>query len=892
MSLWRHLTRGLRVLTNRAAADEDVADELQDYLEHATAALEQTGLSPEDARRSARLEVGNAAVIREQVRSYGWESMIETLLGDLRYGVRQLWKNAGFASTAILILALGIGATTAIFSAVNPILFQPLPYPHPARIMMISELRDGGSRRPNFGTFRGLAERTVSFDAISVMKPWQPAMVGIGEPELFEGQRVSASYFRALGVLPALGREFQVSDDAFNGPNVVILSDRLWHRSFNADPGIIGRQITLENNSNQLFGSDSFTVIGVMPSGFENVLSPSAELWAPLQYDPSLPSDGREWGHHLRMVARLKSGVSRQEATSELDAILPAFAKAHAKGFEGSGGVPNGMLLRSLHDDLIAGVKPALLAILGAVCLVLLIASVNVTNLLLARGAQRRGEFAMRAALGAGQGRLLRQLITESLLLAVIGGSLGIGIAEIGVRAIVAVSPAGLPRLNAIRVDTAVLIFALLITTCLGLVVGLIPAIQASRSDPQSGLRQMSRQTAGGQQAIRRSLVVSEVALALVLLVSAGLLLRSLQRLFSVDPGFGASHVLTMQVQESGRRYAKDDARARLFKEALEAVRQVPGVTSAAFVNQLPLSGDYEVYGIEFEAYPNDLEPGFRYAVTPDYFKTMQIPLRRGRLLDEGDRPGAPVAVVISESFAKRKFPDRDAIGQRVRMGPNVRHADKPWATIVGVVGDVKQLSLGASEPDAFYTTSTQWDWVDTPQSIVVRARGDAGALAPAVRSAIWSVDKDQPIIRIATMESLLAQSEAQRRFALILFEAFALVALTLAATGLYGVLSGSVTERMREIGVRSALGASRSNILALVVRQGMTLTVVGVAIGLTGAVAASQAIITLLFGISRLDPITYVGVMALLLGVSGIACSIPAWRASRVDPAITLRAE
>ncbi|HEX4663228.1 MAG TPA: ABC transporter permease, partial [Terriglobales bacterium] len=274
MSLWRHLTRGLRVLTNRAAADEDVADELQDYLENATAAREQAGLSPEDARRSARLELGNAAVIRDQLRSYGWENMIETLLGDLHYGVRQLWKNAGFASTAIFILALGIGATTAIFSAVNPILFEPLPYPHPDQIMMISELRDGGSRRPNFGTYRGLAERTHSFDAISVMKPWQPAMVGIGEPELFDGQRVGADYVRALGVLPALGRDFQVADDTFNGPNVAILSDRLWHRRFNADPQIIGRQITLQNGSSQLGGSDSFTVIGVMPSGFENVLSP------------------------------------------------------------------------------------------------------------------------------------------------------------------------------------------------------------------------------------------------------------------------------------------------------------------------------------------------------------------------------------------------------------------------------------------------------------------------------------------------------------------------------------------------------------------------------------------------------------------------------------------
>lgn len=875
----------------REQFNDDLAEEMAFHREQTEKQLRAEGMSPESAHYAAARQFGNATLLKERGHEVV-EFRFETALQDLRYAARQLRHNPGFAVAAIVVLALGIGATTAIFSAVNPVLFKPLPYPHSGRIMMIFEMRDGGSRLPNFGTYQGLAERSRSFEAMAVMKPWQPAMVGIGEPELFEGQRVSAGYFRALGVIPALGRDFQNSDDVVNGPNVVILSDRLWRRRFGADPSIVGRPITLETSSSQLTGSSSFTVIGVMPSGVENVLAPSAELWAPLQYDHSLPFGGREWGHHLRMVARLESGVSKEQATSELAAILPTLGKAHAKGFESAGGVPAGVVVTSLHDNLAAGVKPALLAILGAVGLVLLIASVNVTNLLLARGAQRRTEFAVRAALGAGRGRLLRQLVTESLLLAAVGGALGIAVAEVGIRGLVALGPPGLPRVDAIRLDGAVLMFALAITTCIGLVVGLVPAIHASRNDPQSGLQKGSRSTVGGHQVARRSLVVSEVALALVLLVSAGLLLRSLERLFSVDPGFDASHVLTMQVQESGRRYAADDVRARFFEQSLDAVRQIHGVASAAFVSQLPLSGDYEVYGMEFEAYPNEMEAAFRYAVSPDYFKTMRIPLRRGRLLDENDRPGAPVAVLISESLAKRKFHDRDPIGQRVRMGPNAQRPDKPWATIVGVVGDVKQLSLGASEPDAFYTTPRQWEWVDNAQSVVARAGGDAATLASAVRSAIWSVDKDQPIVRVATMDNLLAQSEAQRRFALILFEAFALVALVLAGTGLYGVLSGSVTERTREIGVRAALGATRGDILALVVRQGMRLTVLGVATGLAGAAAASQALITLLFGVSRLDPITYLGVIMTLLGVSAVACWVPASRAARVDPSITLRAE
>ena len=802
---------------------------------------------------------------------------MHSLWQDLRFGARTLMKQPGFTLIAVVTLALGIGASTAIFSAVNPILFEPLPYPHAGRIMMIWETRrDGGRSSGNaFGTYRGLVEQNRSFDAIAAMKSWQPTMTGATEPERLDGQSVSASYFQALGVLPTLGRDFQASDDQLNGPRVVILSDALWRRRFDGDSTILGRQVTLDD--------DSYTVIGVMPKAFENVLAPSAELWSPLQYDMS---QGRAWGHHLRMVGRLRPGVSRDQARGELDVISHALVQEHPRDYG-----REGFIINSLQDDVTGAVKPALLAVLGAVMLVLTIACVNVTNLLLARGAQRRGEFTMRAALGAGRTRLIRQLLTESLLLAIIGGALGMLVADLGVGALVALSPPGLPRVGAIGLDGTVFAFGLGITTLIGLVVGLIPALGASRGDLHTGMQQSSGRTAGGHQLTRRVLVVAEVALALVLLVSAGLLLRSLQHLFAVTPGFDASHLLTMQVQTSGHRFNEDSTTHRFFAQALEAVGHVPGVTAASFTSQLPLSSDSDVYGAQFESSPNDPEQdhgAFRYAVTPGYFETIGIPLRRGRLLDAHDVAGAPVAILINESFAKRKFPGQDPIGQRLHIG----RTDLPWYTIVGVVGDVKQTSLAVSQPDAVYITPTQWYFADNSMSLVVRARGDAAALAPAIRNAIWSVDKDQPIVRVTTMDDLLAASAAERRFALILFQAFALVALVLAATGIYGVLSGSVTERTREIGVRLALGASRGDILALVVRQGMTLTGLGVVIGLSGAVAASQAIVTLLFGVSRLDPITYLGVIALLVGASVIACWVPARRATKVDPLVALRYE
>ena len=884
MSLWRQLTSGLRVLTRRTDADQDVADELQHYLDEAAADLEARGLPPDTARREARLQLGNATVVREQLRAAGWEYAVDTSLADLRHAARRIRHAPAFAVVGALTLAIGIGASTAIFSAVNPILFEPLPYPDASRIVtMWDHGSDGGPIELTFGTYREIVERTRSFDAVAVMKPWQPTMTGAAEPERVDGQRVSLGYFRALGVLPVQGRDFDAADDRANGPNVVVLSDGLWRRRFGADAAIVGRQVTLNDGP--------FTVIGVMPAAFENVLSPTAEIWAPLQYDQSLPTQGREWGHHLRMIGRLRAGVSADQAARDLDAVartpLPQFPRVPWASMRA------GLALSPLQDDLTAGVRPALVAVLGAVLLLLAIACVNVTNLLLARGAQRRGEFAMRAALGAGRARLVRQLLAESLLLAALGGALGFALARVGVAALVALSPPGLPRAGAIGVDGAVLAFAVAVTTLVGILVGLIPAMQASPSDPQSGIQQSSRGATRGHQLTRRALVVAEVALALVLLVSAGLLLRSLQRLFAVAPGFNPSHVLSMQVQISGRQFTNNlNAVHQFFDRAAEAARQVPGVEAAAFTSQLPLSGDFIKYGVQWESSPNDNpredHSALRYAVTPGYFEAIGIPLKRGRLLDARDTADTPPVALVNESFARRKFPGGDAIGQRAHIGDT----SKPWFTIVGVVGDVRQTSLALGAGDAAYTANSQWSFVDNPLWLVVHARGDAAALAPAIRRAIWSVDKDQPIVRVAAMDDLVAASAAERRFALILFEAFALAALVLGATGIYGVLAGSVAERTREIGVRSALGASRGDIVALVLGQGLSLTAVGIAIGSMCAAAASAALVTLLFGVSRLDPATYLAMIALLVVVSAIACCIPAWRAARVDPSITLRVE
>jgi putative ABC transport system permease protein len=477
------------------------------------------------------------------------------------------------------------------------------------------------------------------------------------------------------------------------------------------------------------------------------------------------------------------------------------------------------------------------------------------------------------------------------LLLALAGGALGLLAAQFGVKALIALRPPDLPRLDAISLDRNVFLFALGITTLIGLLVGLIPAVHASRSGLQAGLKESSRQTPGGQQMTRRILVMAEVALALVLLVSAGLLLRSLERLFAVPAGFNPYHVLSMQIDEVGHGYDSDTVRYRFWKQALEAVRHVPGVTQAALTNALPLSGDGDLdrYGMEFEKDhdPNSAEDVMRYAVTTGYFETMDIPLKRGRYLDENDRADAPPVALISESLAKRKLSGVDPLGQRVHIGNPDR-----WYTIVGVVGDVKQMSLALNQPDAVYTTVDQWQWVETTMSLVVRTPGDAPSLAPAVRSAIWSVDKSLPIDRVDTMDHLVAASAAERQFTLILFEAFGIVALALAAVGIYGVLSFSVNQRTHEIGIRLALGAHPRNVLQLIVRQGMKLVLVGLALGVVASLVLTRFMAALLFDVGATDPLTFATVAALLLLVALAASYIPARRAMSIDPMIALRYE
>ncbi len=889
MALWRRLRRGLRVLAQRESADREIADEVAHYYEEAAAELEARGLSPAEARLAARRQLGPAPLVREQLRAFGWESSLAALAADLRYAARRLRGDPALAAIGVLTLALGIGASTAIFSAVHPILFAPLPYPHAERILDVWDFGPAGERAPvTFGTYRELLARCRSFAALAVWKPWQPAMTGTAAPERFAGQSVSAGYFRVLGVPPALGRDLDPADDRRLGPRVVILSDSLWRRRFGADRALVGRQVKLDD--------DAYTVLGVMPPSFENVLVPDAELWTLLQYDAVLPAQGREWGHHLRMVARLRPGVAAAEAGRELAAIarapLPELPRPRWASLD------RGLGMSPLQDDVTRGVRPALLAVLGAVGLLLLIACVNVTNLLLARGAQRRGELAMRTALGAGRGRLLRQLVTESLLLAALGGALGLAVARLGIRAMVLFSPEHLPRVAAVRLDGAVFAFALALTTLTGLAVGLLPALRGSRFDLGAELQQGSRRIAPGHRLIRPVLVMAEVALALMLLVGAGLLWRSMQRLLAVAPGFRTSHLLTLQVQTYGHRYDDDAVTHRFYRQALDAVRHVPGVAAAAFTSQLPLSGESyvpEVYGIHFQ---NDADPGvshdgLRCAVSPGYFETMGIPLRRGRLFDDHDLTAPAGAaerpVLLSESFARRKFPGIDPLGQRLRFGGP---ANRPWDVVAGVVGDVRQTSLAAGQEDSVYVVSDRWLWADSPRWLVVRAAGDAASLAPAVEQAVWSVDKDQPIVRVGTMDALLAASAAQRRFVLTLFAAFALAALALAAIGLYGVMSGSVAERRREIGVRSALGATGGDLLLLVLRQGLALTGLGIALGLAGTLLASRALAALLFGVSRLDPVTHLDVIALLIAISAVACWVPAWRAARVDPSITLRTD
>jgi putative ABC transport system permease protein len=803
------------------------------------------------------------------------------VLRDLRFALRQSLRRPGFTFIVVCTLALGIGASTAIFSTVNPILFEPLPYPNAKQIVMISDQGPGGPADVTFGTYLELSSRSHAFNATAVLKPWQPTITGQERPERLQGERVSADFFKVLGVSPQMGRAPTATEDRIGGALAVVISDRLWRRTLGSDPLVLGKSLTLDGQS--------FEVIGVMPKSFENVLAPTVDIWTTLQYDQTLPDkEGREWGHHLKMIGRLRPDISLATARQELSTLAKNPVSEYARPPWAD--LQSGIILDSLQDDITRGIKSALFALSAAVLLVLAMASVNVTNLLLTRGAQRTGEFAVRSALGAEPRQILRQLLSESALISLLAGGLGLLVAQVGINALVAISPSGIPRVETIHIDRTVLLFCIAITALVAVAVGIVPAWRAMRVNLQQNLQHASFRIGGGHQLMRRSLVVAEVSLALVLLISAGLLLRSLERLLAVPPGFNATRVLTMEIQVSGNRFQDAIVTHQYFNSVVEAVKRVPGVERVGLTSQLPLSGKADAYGVTFESDPSDQGfNSYRYAVTPDYFRAMQIPLRRGRLLNDSDIKTSPPVALISESLARNRFPDEDPIGKRFHAGPMREN----WITVVGVVGDVKQLSLSLDQTDAFFMTPEQWtSWADHDRSLTIKSLGDPTALVPAIRDAIWSMDKDQPIVRVATMTDLVEASAAERRFLLRLFELFGIIALVLASTGIYAVISATVVERTREFGIMSALGASPSRIFALVVKQGLVLTAIGLAIGLVGAAAAGRLISSLLFGIFWIDVPTYVGVLFLLFMIGGFACALPAARASRVDPAERLRAE
>ncbi|MFI5233130.1 MAG: ABC transporter permease [Gemmatimonadales bacterium] len=829
----------------------------------------------------APLFLGGAAFDRRTApHPHGDGPMLNTL-NDLRFAFRMLGRRPGFTALALLTLALGVGATTAIFSAVYPIVIQPLPYPNADRVHMIyeREKQAGATSYLGYATFVDLARDGKSFESMAAMGQGSVTLTGGDQPQLLESQHVSPTYFDVLGIHAALGRTFRGEDDVRNTPRVVVLGNALWRGRFGGDTAIVGKTVTLD--------ALPFIVIGVMPATFENVLAPNAQLWTPLRYDLSLPWACRDC-RHLRVAGRLKPGVSADAAAHEMDAIFERIRHDYPDKYSSIG-----LTMPALQFDLTKDVRPVLFALLGAVLFVLLIACANVTNLLLARATQRQGELSIRAALGAERGRVVRQLLTESLVLAAIGGAAGVVVAVAGVRALVALSPAGLPRLASIHVNGAVLVFALLLVTITGIVFGLVPALHATRANLHLGVKQGTRRTAGSSRVTRASLVISEVALAIILLVGSGLLLRSTARVFAVKPGFDPTGLLTMQIQAGGTHLNNDTLVRAFYDRALENVRSVPGVEAAALTNQLPMSGDYDGQGTHIQEHPaaNPADdPGpFRYGVSPGYVETMRIPVVRGRAFTAADKAGQPGVALVNESFAKKYWPGEDALGQRISLADPVKG---PWLEIVGIVGDVKQLSLSSTKIDGVYIPESQWSFADAAMSLVVRTKGDPAALVAAIQRAVWAADKDQPIVRVATANALVAQSEAQRRFALILFEAFAFVALALAAAGIYGVLAGTVTERVREIGVRAALGASRADILRMIVRQGLGMTALGALIGVVAAVGLSRLMTSLLYGISPLDPATYAGVTVVLGVVALGACLVPALRAARVDPMATLRSE
>jgi putative ABC transport system permease protein len=810
---------------------------------------------------------------------------VATLWQDLHYGLRMLLRNPAFAFVAVMTLALGIGANTAIFSVVNAVILRPLPYESPEQLVRVggANLRTGrgmGSFSPQ--DFYDWRERNTVFEQIAAYDGWSPGLTGTGEPERIEAARVSASFFSILRAKPQLGRAFLPGEDQPGNNMVVVLGHSLWQRRFGADPSVINSQITLNGAS--------YTIVGVMPASFEtprftrSILA-EPELWAP--FAPNL-NDWTRGGRAVdAAVARLKPGVTLEQAEAELKAIARQLEQQYPNTNAGQS-----ISVASLHESLVGKSRTALLVLLVAVGFVLLIACANVANLLLARAAARQKEIAIRTALGAGRLRIIRQLLTESVLLATLGGALGLLSALWTTDLLIAGATDALPRLNGTAVDAHVLGFTLLVSLLTGIAFGSAPALQASRPDLNEMLKEGGRTSALGGARVRGLLIVAEVAVSLVLLIGAGLLIRSFLRLQEVTPGFNPEHVLALEMFLPGIKYPEDYQHIAFYEDVLKRTRALPGVEAAGVVSVLPVSDNYDRIGFSVEGEPPP-PPGEgpdadRYMISSGYFQALAIPLQSGRQFNEQDGAAdAQPVVIINETLARRYWQTSAlALGKRVRVGDEGR----PWRTVVGIVGDVKQYGLDTPSTMQVYLPHQQSP--SQQMTLVVRAGGDPASQTAAVRNEIWAVDKDQPVYNIRTMEQVLAKSIAGRRFNMLLLGIFASVALLLAAVGIYGVISYSVTQRTHEIGIRMALGAQGRDVLRMVVGQGMILALIGVAIGVIASFALTRVMSSLLFGVSATDPLTFGGIALLLTVVAFLACFIPARKAAKVDPMVALRYE
>jgi len=815
---------------------------------------------------------------------------MESFTQDLRFGARMLLKNPGFTLIAVLTLALGIGVNTAIFSVVNGVLLRPLPYYEPERLVMvwadwpIQQAQLGVTDYPvTVADFVDWRNQNQVFEDMAAIFGFSMNLTGGGEPESVDGMMASASLFPLLGARLTVGRAFLPGEDRAGADRVVVLSHGLWRRRYGADPKIIGQKITLHDKAYTVIGVTApdfqFPKRGEVPTEFR--VATKVDLYLPFSFTPAEMNDRRIG--RLAVIARLKPGVSVEQASAGMKAIAHRLNEQYPQT-----NTDKGVRLAPLHQQAVGKARTALLVLLGAVGFVLLIACANVANLLLARAAGRQKEMVIRAALGASRWRVVRQLLDESLLLAISGGAVGLLLAWRLVELLLLIAPDNLPRAQDIRLDIRVAGFTLAVSLLTGIVFGLLPALQASKINFSEALNVGARDAAGLlRRRLRGILVAGEVALAFVLLIGAGLLIRSFVRLTEVDPGFDPRGVLMMDIKPTPAKYTNPQVTA-FYQQTLERVRALPSVEAAAMVDPVPLSGLILSNSFSIEGRPSPTEETFNSPlriISPDFFKTFRVPLIKGRLLAESDGANAPPVVVVNESLARIYFANEDPLGERITFNGDTRARE-----IVGVVGDVKHSALDEEAKAEIYLPMAQDQ--KRHMSLAVRASGDPMQMVAAVRGQVWAGDKDLPIFNIRTMEQLMAKSVAPRRFNLLLLGVFALVGLALAAVGLYGVISYTVTQRTREIGVRMAMGAQRADVLRLVVGEGMKLALIGAFLGLCGALALTRLLKTLLFGVSATDPLTFIAIAAALIIVALLACWIPAQRATKVDPLTALRHE